>query len=370
MDAIVEASVTQTQLNDDSDGRDGYGIAAAAAAAAAAGRADPLPPTYPGKPPSSGHGGGNELYKMMGKVLIKLTETQTQMADATVKSLEMADKPKITVKPFQGGTDDFGSFRAEFETAYSNPMLSDKAKFSILKSLLKGEALTTISGLQCADGALDAAWELLNEKYNNVAMVIRTLTKSAANLAAVGKEDATAKVRALYDTLATTQRRLEHLGVPDSHSTVMMWEEKFPINYRLEWNRAIQEKKADPASGKEFLKVMYRKLRTYEMLHASDAKPQEEGEQKNSSNKPWGKKGVRSDNKDFKPSSGSSHTGTDGKSVDKPDNGGGAKGSSSTPSGGNNMQKSNSTSSQKTNNGGKAAQASGAALHGQKQKQA
>ena len=225
-----------------------------------------------------------EATKMMSKVMEKLSDTQANMAVATLTSLEMADKPHIRVRKYNGKTGDFLSFKAAFNTAFTNKLLTEEAKFALLESHLEGEALKTIDGLGCQKGSLRAAWELLEEKFNNQDIIVDQLMTAIEKLEPVKDPNDLAKLQNVYDVLAATERRFDSMKIPSGLNTVRTWKAKFPRAFVAKWAEGVENKSVDPSSTADLLRIMKARIQALRILGPVASK---EG-QKPSNSKPPG----------------------------------------------------------------------------------
>ena len=81
--------------------------------------------------------------------------------------------PSLNIKQFYGNTLEYQSFWDSFRAAvHENDTLRDITKFNYLKSHLKGQALSAISGISLSEENYSEAIEILEEPFGNKQILI------------------------------------------------------------------------------------------------------------------------------------------------------------------------------------------------------
>ncbi|XP_065654791.1 uncharacterized protein LOC136081405 [Hydra vulgaris] len=125
--------------------------------------------------------------------------------------------PKINLKPFNGQPENWLSFYENFECAIANNNdLSGIQKLTYLRSLVEGQASSTIKGLALTNSNFDVAMNLLKERYNNKQLLISAHMTSLLSLDKVIDIRDVSKLRKTYDNLEIQIRSLENLDITSS----------------------------------------------------------------------------------------------------------------------------------------------------------
>ena len=91
--------------------------------------------------------------------------------------------PKINLKPFNGQPENWLSFYENFECVIANNNdLSGIQKLTYLRSLVEGQASSTIKGLALTNSNFDVAMNLLKERYNNKQLLVSAHMTSLLSL--------------------------------------------------------------------------------------------------------------------------------------------------------------------------------------------
>ena len=136
--------------------------------------------------------------------------------------------PKLELKKFYGDLLKWQSFWDSFEsTIHKNDTLNDIDKLNYLRSLLQGDALRTIAGLELTNSNYDVAIDILKERYGNKEVITQNHYNKLNDL-----ESATENIHSLrfvYDTIEQHLRSLEALGEDIDHQQfVSLIKRKFP----------------------------------------------------------------------------------------------------------------------------------------------
>ena len=125
-----------------------------------------------------------------------------------------AKLPKLTLREFSGDVFEFSVFLETFQSSVdSNNALRAIDKFTYLRSLLKGTAAATISGLQLTAENYRVALELLQKRYGDKQVITAHLMDGLLKLEPVKRADDLSHLRAVYDKLESHLRNLKTLGI-------------------------------------------------------------------------------------------------------------------------------------------------------------
>lgn len=165
--------------------------------------------------------------------------------------------PKINLPIFSGNFEEFMTFNDSFNALiHVNPALTDIERFHYLRSSLKGDAAQIISGLETTSSNYQAAWTLLQERYDNKRLIIHNHVKALFELTSISKESHAA-LRQLLDNLNKHLRALESLKEPvDKWDTLLVYLmcTKLDNTTRREWE--IFAEKLSNITIKEFTEFL------------------------------------------------------------------------------------------------------------------
>lgn len=123
--------------------------------------------------------------------------------------------PKLDLPTFEGDVLEWQSFWDSYESAiHTNQSLSDVQRFTYLKSLLKYEALQTVSGFAITNTNYGKAVTLLHERYGQKHKIIQTYMQALLDLPA--PVNTISSLRSFYDKTEIYIRGLESLGQMES----------------------------------------------------------------------------------------------------------------------------------------------------------
>ena len=152
--------------------------------------------------------------------------------------------PKLILKRFSGEPRDWISFWDQYKNAvHENTTLSDVDKFSYLKSLLEGNAATTIQSLALTAANYNSAVQLLNQRFGNKQVIISSHMDALLKLTAVSSHDVKG-LRKTYDKIEAHVRGLQALDVPTStygSLLVPVLMSKIPEEIRLLLGREVKD---------------------------------------------------------------------------------------------------------------------------------
>ncbi|XP_070529793.1 uncharacterized protein [Cardiocondyla obscurior] len=110
--------------------------------------------------------------------------------------------PKLNIPAFNGKYDKWLPYRDLFSSAvHSNSTLSRVEKLQYLKGTLEDEALGVIDALEVSEANYDAAWDLINERYNNERAIAYAHIKAIMGFPPIIKESAV-EIRNMCDSVS------------------------------------------------------------------------------------------------------------------------------------------------------------------------
>ena len=110
--------------------------------------------------------------------------------------------PKLSLPLFSGNVVEYQGFWDSFNAAvHENPKLENITKFNYLKSVLKGQALSAVSGLALTSSNYNEAVEILKRRYGNKQLLISTHMEKILSIPSVTSINDLAKIREVYDEI-------------------------------------------------------------------------------------------------------------------------------------------------------------------------
>ncbi|KAJ8946765.1 hypothetical protein NQ318_018974 [Aromia moschata] len=147
---------------------------------------------------------------------------------------------------FDGSYENWLYFKDTFNSiVHANKAISDVQKFHYLRSCLKGEATDLIKSLEVSSANYNAAWQLINDRYENKNLLVNNHVKALFNLPAVSKESHVF-LRSLLDKLNNHLRALRVLEQPVDQWDVLiiyMVTNKLDNITRREWETKNTDRK-------------------------------------------------------------------------------------------------------------------------------
>ena len=142
--------------------------------------------------------------------------------------------PQLEITPFDGDVLKWQEFWDQFEASIHKANYSSIDKLNYLKSRLKGEALSAISGYQLSDNNYSVVVNVLKQRFGNPQLIIDAHYRSLSHLPAATNQ--TVNLRQCYDTTEQHLHSLEAIGENINHwYFVALISEKLPkgfcINY-------------------------------------------------------------------------------------------------------------------------------------------
>ncbi|XP_071057555.1 uncharacterized protein [Onthophagus taurus] len=122
--------------------------------------------------------------------------------------------PQIKLPVFDGSYDQWITFYDLFQKIiHASISLTKVEKMQYLKTYLKGEASRIIQHLQISDSNYDAAWTLLQKRYQNNRLILSKLLDKILDLPATTTENGE-RIKELHDTTVECLQAISNLGIP------------------------------------------------------------------------------------------------------------------------------------------------------------
>ena len=130
--------------------------------------------------------------------------------------------PKLSLPHFTGDTLMWQTFRDSFDAAVHNsPSLSKVQKFNYLRSLLQGNALRAIAGLQLTDANYDHAIAILTQRYGQPHKIEEAHMQALSQIHC--PTSSLSSLQLFYDTIEAHIRGLTALGkTEDSYESMLV----------------------------------------------------------------------------------------------------------------------------------------------------
>lgn len=178
--------------------------------------------------------------------------------------------PKISLPTFSGSYHTWLSFKNRFvNLIHNSASLSNVEKLEYLKSCVTDEAERTIQRFQITDENYAAAWNRLNEKYDNKRMLQDTQIETIIDRREI-KIETSKEIRELLDIVQESLEALNNMDVDTTNwdpILVVLLKRKLPFKTREEW-----EKELDPTDVPKyaeliaFLEKRYRTVKSLELV--------------------------------------------------------------------------------------------------------
>lgn len=121
--------------------------------------------------------------------------------------------PKMDIPMFSGNYQQWTSFKDLFsEAIHNNIALSNAQKMQFLKSKLRGEAERLVQHLQISTDNYPVAWEILNNRYNNVRLIFATHANTLLTLPTM-QQPSVSHIKRIHDTTHECINAIKNLGV-------------------------------------------------------------------------------------------------------------------------------------------------------------
>lgn len=127
--------------------------------------------------------------------------------------------PPIQIKSFDGSYENWEEFRDIFQACVSNSnsSFSNCEKLLYLKGVLKGEPYELIKNLRSTNQNFEAAWELLEDRYQNKNKIFKAHLNSILDIPKSDKESA-ADIKKILDVTNASLAAIKALGVVISNA--------------------------------------------------------------------------------------------------------------------------------------------------------
>ena len=187
-------------------------------------------------------------------------ESSKNEAKEGTKGPQFSKLPKLEIKPFYGNALEFSSFLQQFEASIGSSSLADVAKFSYLKSLVRGEAAKALGGFALTEENYANALHTLEERFGRKNLVINMLMSEFTDLKPILEIRNTKGLRSLLDRVGTGIRSLESLGIEiDTYGILLapIIRKKLPAELNLMLSRELGKNKAEDSISeiKKFLEL-------------------------------------------------------------------------------------------------------------------
>ena len=177
----------------------------------------------------------DKFLETTDKKVIDLQQTITKSKTNFVKL------PALELHPFNGNPEHWQTFFENFSCAIDgNKDLSPIQKFTYLRNLLQGPALTIITGLKLTNENYLIALDMLKERYNNSQSLISSHMQSLLEIEPVRYIDNVSGLRKLYDYIQIQIRSLENLGIePNKYGPMLIpvLMSKIPVELKVIINK-------------------------------------------------------------------------------------------------------------------------------------
>nr|GBL65170.1 hypothetical protein AVEN_27691-1 [Araneus ventricosus] len=172
----------------------------------------------------------------------------------TVPETKVMKMPRLQMSTFYGDSSKWLDFWNQFEcTIHNNGNLSKTEKFTYLKSLLSGNALSAISGFVLSDRNYDSSIEILKDRFGRQDIVISSHMNKLLSIEPVRNISNVKALRKLFDECEIQIRSLESLNVTSGSYGNLLCPiilQKIPEELNFEFNRNRKEQSNDKITKK------------------------------------------------------------------------------------------------------------------------
>ncbi|XP_060518380.1 uncharacterized protein LOC132697105 [Cylas formicarius] len=163
------------------------------------------------------------------------SQNSPQIANNDLMSTRL---PTLDLPTFDGAAENWLFFRDTFlSVIHKSSALADVQKFNYLLLSLKGTAADTIKSLQVSDANYSVAWKMLEERFENIHLLVTNYIKAIFNLPTITKESHQG-LRQLLDGMQKNLRSLNVLNCPtDQWDDLLIYliSSKFDNSTRRAW---------------------------------------------------------------------------------------------------------------------------------------
>ena len=125
--------------------------------------------------------------------------------------------PALKLEIFDGKQENWQTFYENFDCAINkNTELSDIQKITYLRNLVKGQALSAITGLTLSNENCSVALNILKNRFSNKQLLISIHMKKLLSLEKVKDVRNISELRKMFDTIEIQIRSLENLSVDEN----------------------------------------------------------------------------------------------------------------------------------------------------------
>ncbi|KAK8773557.1 hypothetical protein V5799_011910 [Amblyomma americanum] len=205
---------------------------------------------------------GDKIATCICRLNLKKEQTEQASKDkeirfqATVGSASAAQRiklPKLELTKFDGKRKYWQPFWEQFEVAvHKNTELSNIDRLNYLKTLLTGEAVTAIAGLQASGDCYSDAVDILRQRFRNPEAFVQDHMQGLIDVKPVFSARNVRALRGLYDEIQVHMRGLKALDIEDDGYQAMLYPvllRALPKELILDYHRshAENQEEATPA---------------------------------------------------------------------------------------------------------------------------
>ncbi|KAK8772528.1 hypothetical protein V5799_024231 [Amblyomma americanum] len=204
---------------------------------------------------------GDKIATCICRLNLKKEQTEQASKDkeirfqATVGSASAAQRiklPKQELTKFDGKRKNWQPFWEQFEVAVQKSTeLSNIDRLNYLKTLLTGEAVTAIAGLQASGDCYSDAVDILRQRFGNPEALVQDHMQGLIDVKPVFSARNVRALRGLYGEIHVHMRGLKALGIEDDGYQAMLYPVlgALPKELILDYHRshAENQEEATPA---------------------------------------------------------------------------------------------------------------------------
>ena len=197
------------------------------------------------------------IYPVQVKLETISASQSACVSESSISSNVEAKLPKLELPSFKGDVRTWTSFWEQFDAAVNQKEIPEITKFSYLKSLLKEEAKSAISGLPLTAANYQAAVDLLQERFGRPEKIIFHHVQDLLALQ-VAATPTVKQLWVFYNDLKAHVRSLEALGIDATRYGVILTPlilHRLPADLRMEWAREGDKRESDVDYLMTFLKT-------------------------------------------------------------------------------------------------------------------
>ncbi|XP_055527967.1 uncharacterized protein LOC129720510 [Wyeomyia smithii] len=147
------------------------------------------------------------------------TSTIVRNAEPAISKIKL---PEVKLPTFDGSLTGWLTFRDTFKSLIdSNPQLSDIDKFSYLVASLSKDAKRVVEAIEITAANYSVAWELLNKRFDNKKMVVKTYLDSLFAVEPMKRECYESLAR-LIDDFERNLRMVEKMEIDTKGWSVLL----------------------------------------------------------------------------------------------------------------------------------------------------